>query len=47
MNYSLPQYFGRRECGETNGDFHQFSAKRLNDSELISFEDYHGKVGGS
>ena len=34
----------RRECGEVNGDFYQFSAKTLNGSETIAFEEYRGKV---
>jgi len=38
------EYFGRRECGETDGDFYQFSAKRINDSQLVNFEEYKGKV---
>jgi len=34
----------RRECGEVKGDFYQFSAKTLNGSETVNFEEYRGKV---
>ncbi|KAK8387962.1 hypothetical protein O3P69_020102 [Scylla paramamosain] len=34
----------RRECGEVEGDFYQFSAKTLNDSHTVAFEEYRGKV---
>lgn len=35
----------RRECVEVEGDFYQFSAKTLNGSDTIAFEEYRGKVG--
>ncbi|MPC12003.1 hypothetical protein E2C01_004680 [Portunus trituberculatus] len=34
----------RRECGEVEGDFYQFSAKTLNGSHTVAFEEYRGKV---
>lgn len=34
----------RRECGEVEGDFFQFSATELSGSQVIDFEQYRGKV---
>lgn len=40
----LAEVISRRTCGEVAGDFYQFSAKTLNGSNLIEFEEYRGKV---
>jgi len=34
----------RRECGDVEGDFYQFSANLLNGSRTVDFEEYRGKV---
>jgi len=38
------EVFDSRVCGEVSGDFYQFSAKTLNGSETIQFEEYKDKV---
>lgn len=40
----LPDVIPRRQCHDIPGDLYQFSARRLNDSELVTFDQYRGKV---